>query len=129
MYYLTRDKSYISDMMSIIKNWIECNPKVNNAERRTYNWRDMQVAWRSIHLSWCYYLAYDALSAADKKVILDLQQKHVEVLLSGFAKQKLNDFNHQSHGALAMLYISCLFPELDETKSLEKNGIRILEHH
>lgn len=129
MYYLTKNKSYVADMMDIIKEWGERNPKVNNAERRTYNWRDMQVAWRSIHLSWCYYLAYDALSVADKKVILDLQQKHVEVLLSGFAKQKLNDFNHQSHGALAMLYVACLFPELDETKSLEKNAIRILEHH
>lgn len=129
MYYLTKDKSYVADMMDIIKEWVERNPKVNNAERRTYNWRDMQVAWRSIHLSWCYYLAYDALSAADRKVILDLQQKHVEVLLAGFAKQKLNDFNHQSHGALAMLYVACLFPELDGTISLEKNAVRILEHH
>ena len=129
MYYLTKDRKYISDMMKILSQWIDENPKLPGSEKKTFNWRDMQVAWRTIHLCWCYYLTEEALSQEEKNTIINLQKKHIEVLLSGFAKQKLNDFNHQSHGALAMLYIACLFPELDIEGELKNNALRILTHH
>lgn len=129
MYYLTKDRKYISDMMRILSQWIDGNPKLPGSEKKTFNWRDMQVAWRTIHLCWCYYLTEEALSQEEKNTIINLQKKHIEVLLSGFAKQKLNDFNHQSHGALAMLYIACLFPELDIEGELKNNALRILTHH
>ncbi|MFA5848814.1 MAG: alginate lyase family protein [Bacteroidales bacterium] len=129
MYYITKDKSYLTDMMSILNTWIKDNPRVPGSEKRTFNWRDMQVAWRSIHLSWCYYLAKDGLSSEDKTTIENIQKEHAAVLLSWFAAQPLNDFNHQSHGALAMLYLSCLFPNLDTDGKLEINAIRILTHH
>lgn len=129
MYYLTKDRRYISDMMRILSKWIEENPKLPGSEKKTFNWRDMQVAWRTIHLCWCYYLTEEALSQEEKNIIVNLQKSHVEVLLSGFAKQKLNDFNHQSHGALAMLYIATLFPELDVEGQLKSNALRILTHH
>lgn len=129
MYYLTKDRKYISDMMKILSQWIDANPKLPGSEKKTFNWRDMQVAWRTIHLCWCYYLTEEALSQEEKNTIINLQKKHIEVLLSGFAKQKLNDFNHQSHGALAMLYIACLFPELDIEGQLKNNALRILTHH
>lgn len=129
MYYLTKDKSYVDDMMRIVRQWVGANPKLPGSERATFNWRDMQVAWRAIHLSWCYYLTLDALSDNDKEVIVDLQKKHIDVLLLWFGRQKLNDFNHQSHGALAMLYLACLFPELDTEKQLQPDAMRILTHH
>lgn len=128
MYYLTKDKSYVKDMMTILNEWIKANPRVPGSERKSFNWRDMQVAWRSIHLSWCYYLTYDALSATDRKTIENIQRDHSEALLSWFARQPLNDFNHQSHGALAMLYLSTLFRDVNNTELLD-NSMRILRHH
>ncbi len=129
MYYITGDKSFANDMMEIIKTWFKDNPRIPGEERRTFNWRDMQVAWRSIHLSWCYYLTKDALSADDKKLIETIQKEHASALMSWFAKQELNDFNHQSHGALAMLYLSTLFKSTDPDGQLESNALRILNHH
>ena len=129
MYYLTNDTSYVTDMMNIIKSWSRDNPWEPGIEKKTYNWRDMQVAWRSINLSWCYYLTEKALNDTDKRTIHSLQQIHANILLSWFGKQQLNDFNHQSHGALAMLYLATLFPKLDNTQELQRGGIRILTHH
>lgn len=129
MYYLTKDKSYVTDMISILKVWIEDNPRIPGLERNSFNWRDMQVAWRSIHLSWCYYLTQDALSDSEKELFFDIQEHHAQALLSWFAKQPLNDFNHQSHGALAMLYLSTLFNQTDLNGQLQSNAIRILTHH
>ncbi len=128
MYYLTKDKSYVKDMMAFLNEWIEANPRIPGSERKSFNWRDMQVAWRSIHLSWCYYLTYDALSATDRQTIESIQRDHSEALLSWFAKQPLNDFNHQSHGAVAMLYLSTLFRDINNTELLD-NSMRILKHH
>lgn len=129
MYYLTKDKSYIKDMMDILNTWIKDNPRLPGSEKRTFNWRDMQVAWRSINLSWCYYLTKNGLSPKDQMAIKAIQKEHASVLLSWFARQELNDFNHQSHGGLAMLYLSCLFPDLDINGELQNNAMRILTHH
>lgn len=129
MYYLTNDKSYVTDMILILRQWIEENPRIPGLERNSFNWRDMQVAWRAIHLSWCYYLTQDALTDSDKELFLNIQHHHSQALLSWFAKQPLNDFNHQSHGALAMLYLSTLFSEIETNNELESNAIRILTHH
>jgi len=129
MYYVTKDKSYLRDMMSILITWIKDNPRLEGSEKRTYNWRDMQVAWRSINLTWCYYLGKNGLSSEDKSLIINLQKEHASVLLTWFGKQQLDYYNHQSHGGLAMLYIASMFPELDRKKELEINAMRILTHH
>ncbi len=129
IYYITGNRSYLTDMMDILKKWIKDNPLMTDSPQKTYNWRDMQVAWRSIHLSWCHYLGEEALSDTDKTIITDLQKKHSEILLSGFGKQKLNEFNHQSHGALAMLYLGILYPHFENSSALITNGVRILNHH
>ena len=129
MYYLTKDKSYVTDMISILKRWIADNPRIVGSERKSFNWRDMQVAWRAIHLSWCYYLTEEALTDSEKELFLDIQSHHAQALLSWFAIQPLNDFNHQSHGALAMLYLSTLFKSADTDGQLESNALRILNHH
>lgn len=70
MYYLTKDRKYISDMMRILSQWIDGNPKLPGSEKKTFNWRDMQVAWRTIHLCWCYYLTEEALSQEEKTLLL-----------------------------------------------------------
>ncbi len=129
LFYLTGDRSYLNDMMRIITGWITDNPRLPDSHLSTYNWRDMQVAWRSIHLSWCYYLSGDALTVSEKTIITDTLKEHASILLSGFGKATLNEFNHQSHGALAMLYLGILFPGLPDAGILKERAIIILNHH
>jgi len=128
-FYITGDTAYLRDMMAIIRQWNESNPLLPDSPKTTYNWRDMQVAWRTIHLSWCYYLGGTDLREEDKKLIEELQKKHSEILLSGFGTQRLNEFNHQSHGGLAMLYAGILFPSSENSKALIEKGLEILNHH
>jgi len=129
LFYLTGDRKYLDYMMHIISQWIEDNPLLPDTPQRTYNWRDMQVAWRSIHLSWCYYLGFNGLSHDEKSKILNSLRQHAAILLSGFGRQQLNEFNHQSHGALAMLYLGILFPDFQEAGDLKLKAITILDHH
>lgn len=129
MYYLTGERSYLDDMMRIIRQWIKDNPRLPDSHRTTYNWRDMQVAWRSIHYSWCYYLGEKGLTDDEKKVITDTLKEHAHILLSGFGQAKLNEFNHQSHGGLAMLYLGVLFPDLADAAELRRKAMIILNHH
>ena len=129
MYHLTGDRSYLDDMMGIIRQWITDNPRMPDSHRTTYNWRDMQVAWRSIHFSWCYYLGEKGLTPEEKKLIVDTLGEHAHILLTGFGQAKLNEFNHQSHGGLAMIYLGVLFPMLDDSAELLRRGMIILNHH
>ncbi|MCK9279382.1 MAG: heparinase II/III family protein [Melioribacteraceae bacterium] len=128
LYYIDKNKEHLIFMMDLLKNWIKENP-MEGPSKSKYNWFDMQVAWRSINLSWCYYLAKDGLSEADKKTIYDLQAQHAKILIKDFGKKELNEFNHQSHGALAILYLAILFPALPEAPELLETGIRIINHH
>jgi len=129
MYYLTGERSYLDDMMRIIRQWISDNPRLPDSHRTTFNWRDMQVAWRSIHYSWCYYLGEKGLKEEEKKVITDTLKEHAHILLTGFGQAKLNEFNHQSHGGLAMLYLGVLFPEMADAAELRRKAMIILNHH
>jgi len=129
LYYLSGDKAYIEDMMNLIRQWIKENPRDAENSNSKYNWYDMQVAWRSIHLSWCYYLCEEGLSDADKTLIVDSLTEHADILFKDFGKQKLNEFNHQAHGALAMLYLGILFPQIQRSSELVEIGMKILEHH
>lgn len=58
-----------------------------------------------------------------------LLQDHADILLAGFGRQPLNEFNHQSHGALAMLYLGTLFPRPGGAASLRQRAVTILTHH
>jgi len=128
LYYLDRNKDHLKSMMTILKNWIKENP-VEGPSKSRYNWFDMQVAWRSINLSWCYYLSKEGLSSAEKEIIYKLQGEHAHILMKDFGKKELNEFNHQSHGALAILYLAILFPGLPESPELLKTGLKIIKHH
>lgn len=129
LYALTGDDRYVAEMMAFIRQWTRENPFGPDAPRTTSNWRDMQVAWRAIHLSWCYFLGFDALGAGDRRLIVDALRTHADILLDGFGRQPLSEFNHQSHGALAMLYLGTLFPELESAARLREAALRILQHH
>lgn len=128
LYYVDKKNEYLVFMMDLLKNWIKENP-VEGPSKSKYNWFDMQVAWRSINLSWCYFLSKEGLSDADKEVIYNLQREHAKILMKDFGKKALNEFNHQSHGALALLYLAILFPSLPEAAELLLTGLKIIKHH
>ncbi|HSP92885.1 MAG TPA: heparinase II/III family protein [Vicinamibacterales bacterium] len=129
LFRLTGDRRFLDDMMRIVSRWTADNPRPSASAPATHIWRDMQVAWRSIHLSWCSYLGGEGLRDEEKLAISRLLQDHADVLLAGFGRQPLNEFNHQSHGALAMLYLGTLFPNLAGAASLRQTALAILTHH
>lgn len=129
MYFTTKDSAYLTYAMNFLRKWYQENIELSRQKKSKYNWTDMQIAWRCIHLSWFYYLGEKSLSENDKKFITDILNNHSKVLLEHFGHQPLNEFNHQSHGALAMLYVGALFPQLEQSESLINSAIKILEHH
>lgn len=128
LYFIDKNPTHLKFMMELLRNWIKENP-VEGPSKSKYNWFDMQVAWRSINLSWCYYLGKEGLTDSDKEVIYNLQRHHAKILMKDFGKKELNEFNHQSHGALAILYLTILFPSIPEAKELLQTGIKIINHH
>ena len=129
IYYLTKEKHYLDYALSFTRLWYRENSQLAQDGKTRYNWTDMQIAWRCIHLSWLYFLGEDQLSRNDKEFIADILQNHSSVLLEHFGEQKLNEFNHQAHGALAMLYVGALFPGMPHAGELLSTAQRILEHH
>ncbi|MCG9972146.1 alginate lyase family protein [Christiangramia crocea] len=129
MFYLTGDSSYLKTMMKYISKWIKDNPLTPDAQTKNYNWRDMQAAWRVIHWTWCLYLTENKINKQEKDLIENSLKDHGQVLLTWFGKQKLNEFNHQAHGGLAMLYLGVFFPHFKQAGELKETGITILTHH
>jgi hypothetical protein len=129
MYFVTKDTAYSNYAMNFLRRWYRENLELSVQKKTKYNWTDMQIAWRCIHLSWLYFLTEESLSDYDKAFIVDILNNHSKVLLSHFGHQPLNEFNHQSHGALAMLYVGALFPQLEQSDSLKNTAVKILEHH
>jgi hypothetical protein len=132
-YYLTGDKTYLQDMMRLIRQWRDDNPPPDDLKTyfagKHYNWRDMQVAWRMQNLCWSYFLAEKGLTPAEKSELFALINTHARVLLAYFGTMPLNEFNHQSHGAEAMLYASLLFPDIDNAAAMRTRAFEILNHH
>jgi hypothetical protein len=132
-FYVTGDKSCLQDILAFIRKWVAENPVPPNLAEyfalKKYNWRDMQVAWRMQNLAWCYFLGRDRYTAAEKRELFEIAKTHAHVLLEYFGKQPLNENNHQSHGASAMLYAALLFPDIPEAAALKERALAILNHH
>jgi hypothetical protein len=132
-YRVTHDRAYLDTMLRLIRQWRDDNPPPTDftvyAATRAYNWRDMQVAWRVENLCWAYFLAEPGLTAAEKRELFGVLNTHAGILLQSFGAMALNENNHQSHGAAAMLYAALLFPDVDHAAELREKGMAILEHH
>jgi hypothetical protein len=132
-YWLTEDRSFLDDLLKLFRQWISDNPVPTDLPKyfqsRKYNWRDMQVAWRTQNLVWCYFLGQDGFTEAEREELLDALEVHAGVLLAYFGNQPLSVGNHQSHGALAMLYAGLLFSDLTDAAELRDKALEILQHH
>lgn len=133
MHRQTDDDSHLRELLDFIARWWNENPVPEDLPAyfatRRYNWRDMQVAWRTHNLIWAYFLVLPSLDSDEDAFLRELIEVHGQVLLSYFGEQELHENNHQSHGALAMLYVGALFPDLELSPTLVSRSLRILEHH
>lgn len=133
-YFLTGNKSYLNELMVFCRGWFDGNPPPQDFQvyfsSGKYTWKDMQVAWRTIVITMCYYLGEDGFSAAEKIEIKGWLGNHTPILLAYFGCQKFRDAdNHQAHGGLAMLAAGILFPDMADADRLAEKGLAILTHH
>ncbi|MBP8257562.1 MAG: alginate lyase family protein [Opitutaceae bacterium] len=129
MYHRTGDKAYLGEIMSFVRKWRDENPMPVAFTSRGRNWRDMQVAWRLQNLAWSYFLGIDGFTNDEKRELYQIVDTHAGALMEDYGKQPLNENNHQSHGASAMLYAALLFPEVRSAQALRMKAFEIIEHH
>ena len=125
--------SLLDDLLKLFRHWTIDNPVPVDLpqyfQSRKYNWRDMQVAWRTQNLIWCYFLGQHGFTGRKRWSCKAAIETHARVLLAYFGKQSLSAGNHQSHGALAMLHVGILFPDLADAAELRDKALEILQHH
>jgi hypothetical protein len=133
LYSITGDRSYLDDLLRLFRRWSIDNPVPQDLpdyfRSRRYIWRDMQVAWRTQNLIWCFFLGRKGFDSAEQQEMLDSIAAHARVLDAYFGDQPLSVGNHQSHAALAMLQMAILFPELTTAFSWRDKALKILHHH
>ncbi len=133
LYWLTGERSYLDDVLKLFRQWTKDNPLPVDLPRyfqtRQYTWRDMQVAWRTHNLIWCYFLGRDGFTEQERQEVMSSIQDHVRALMAYFGEQPLSAGNHQSHAAVAMLYAAVLFPELTDASTIQRTALTILNHH
>ena len=133
LYSITGDRSYLDDLLKLFRGWCAGNPVPHDLSEyfrsRRYTWKDMQVAWRAQNLIWCYFLGRNGFSSAEQQELLHSIAVHMRMLNAYFGEQPLSAGNHQSHGALAMLHATVLFPELANASIWRDKALKILDHH
>ncbi|MCC6414692.1 MAG: alginate lyase family protein [Opitutaceae bacterium] len=133
LYFTTGDRAHVEFIVGFVRRWMNENPVPRRLPEYfasgRYNWRDMQVAWRTQNLIWCYFLGFEALGAETRREWRRAIAAHARVLLAYFGRQPLHENNHQSHGALTMLLVGVLFPDFREATELCRTARRILGHH
>ena len=132
-YFVTKDRQYLDDLLKLLRAWATDNPPPTDTaayfRTKVHCWRDMQVAWRTRNLAWCYFLGFDGFTEAERAELYGLIGDNARVLHEYFGSEPLGINNHQSHGALSMLYAGVLFPDLPVAKVLADDAIPVLEHH
>ncbi len=129
----TKDRNILTDLIAFVERWWRDNPVPQDLPAYfsigKYNWRDMQVAWRTLNLIWCYFLIAPELEPQTESFFRHVIEEHARVLLADFGEQPLHENNHQSHGALVMLAAGALFPEFPDSLKLVRRATHILEYH
>jgi hypothetical protein len=133
LFYVSGDRKYLDDLLGLIRPWAKANPSPVDAsayfKTKVLCWRDMQVAWRTRNLAWCYFLGHDGFTDAERAELYGMIGDNARLLHEYFGAEPLGMNNHQSHAASAMLYAGLLFPDLPAAQVLHDDGIRVLEHH
>jgi hypothetical protein len=133
LYSITGDRSYLDDLLKLFRCWSAENTVPHDLpdyfRGRRYTWKDMQVAWRTQNLIWCFFLGRTGFTSPEQQELVDSIATHARVLYAYFGEQPFSAGNHQSHGALAMLEAAILFPELTDASHWREKALKILHHH
>jgi len=133
LYSITGDRSYLDDLLKLFRRWCVENPAPHDLpdcfRSGRYIWKDMQVAWRTQNLIWCFFLGRTGFSSTEQQELVDSIVVHARVLHAYFGEQPLSVGNHQSHGAVAMLHAAVLFPESAGASYWRDKALKILDHH
>lgn len=137
-YMKTGNRDYAQKWFALLSDWIKNNPY------RTYPenpdgypwfdmvWFDMQVAWRTINLTHSVFmLGYDkdALTKEQWKTVYDLIIQHREHLQTeALAKnERSGRGNHSLQIGMALIMLSCLFPEFGDGDAYAASGRYIVK--
>jgi len=133
LYWRTGRRPYLDNLLQIFRQWTKDNPVPADLpgyfRSRKYIWRDMQVAWRTQNLIWCFFMGRQGFTDAEQAELLESIQTHAQVVMAYHGEQALSYGNHQPHGALAILHAAALFPEWPGAEEQQNKALRILNHH
>ncbi len=133
LFYVEKDRRYLDDLLRLLRAWARDNPPPTDTnayfKTKKYTWRDMQVAWRTRNLAWCYFLGAEGFTEVERAELYGMISDNARVLHDYFGAEPMNRNNHQSHAASSMLYAGVLFPDLAIAKVLIEDAMRVLEHH
>lgn len=132
-YMKTGNREYAQKWFSLLSDWIANNPY------RTYPkdpegcpwfdmvWFDMQVAWRTINLTHSVFMlgsGEDALTKEQWETVYDLIRQHREHLQSEALEknERSGRGNHSLQIGMALIMLSCLFPEFGNAEEYAKTG-------
>ena len=95
LYSITGDRSYLDDLLKLFRRWCVENPAPHDLpdcfRSGRYIWKDMQVAWRTQNLIWCFFLGRTGFSSTEQQELVDSIVVHARVLHAYFGEQPLSD--------------------------------------
>lgn len=138
-YMKTGERKYAQKWFELLSDWIAHNPYRRYPENPEgcpwfdMVWFDMQVAWRTINLTHSVFMLGcgegNALTQEQWKVVYELIHQHREHLQTeGLAKnEKSGRGNHSLQIGMALIMLSCLFPEFGDCEAYAKTGRYIVK--
>ncbi|MDO4487619.1 MAG: heparinase II/III family protein [Eubacteriales bacterium] len=133
-YMNTGDRRYSQKWFELLSDWIDKNPYRKYPQDPEgcpwfdMVWFDMQVAWRTINLTHSVFMLAeggdDALTKEQWKAVYDMILLHRSHLQSeGMVKDGTSARgNHSLQIGMALIMLSCLFPEFGEPEAYAKTG-------
>ena len=137
-YMKTGNREYAQKWFSLLSDWINNNPYCTYPKDPEgcpwfdMVWFDMQAAWRTINLTHSVFMlgaGTDALTKEQWKTVYDLIRLHREHLQSeALAKNEHSSRgNHSLQIGMALIMLSCLFPEFGDAEAYAKTGRYIVK--
>lgn len=135
-YKRTGEQRYAQKFLKIFKDWMEHHPYEKFDASVSYfstgfYWRDMQVAWRTIVLSFSLFFLTNAFKKEDWLYLYSALQLHADHLsLEAEAHAEKGDAqNHVLQVGTALLYVGCLFGEFPNAGKYIELGKKIVKQN
>ena len=138
-YMKTGDRKYAQKWYALLTDWMEKNPYRRYPENPEgcpwfdMVWFDMQVAWRTINLTHSVFMlgcgGGEALNKEQWQTVYELIRQHRDHLQSEAIKKDETSArgNHSLQIGMALIMLSCLFPEFGDSEIYAKTGRYIVK--